>query len=261
MTPESGAWTSSNPLARPPGHAPIRFESHPFSSLVVAWSTEQDRRMEREQLGEVFQACDLALQVMSDGAVTERWGDASALHGFTVGGVAAHVYAALRRFEVALDEDLAQSPKVVELPEFYGLNRVNDPGDLDTGWHPMLREDAERRAAYGSEAVAQRFRAVVSRLTDRLPDEAPERLIPVWTVPDGATRLEVYLATRVVEMVVHSDDLAVSVDLAALRLPRDAASAVIGVFIEMARHRGGDLGIIRGFARTERAVEDALRVL
>jgi uncharacterized protein (TIGR03083 family) len=217
--------------------------------------------MERAWLAGFTQACGLASQVIDDDALAARWRDASALAGFTVGGIAAHLYAAIRRFEVALDEDPAEPARLVGLPEFYGLNRVDTPDDLGAGWHPLLREDAERRAGHGPEAVAKRFRDVVSRLTARLPDEAPDRLIPVWTVPDGATPLATYVTTRVVELVVHADDLAVSADLAPLSIPPDAAAAVIDAFVEMARHRSGDLGVVRAFARRERAAADALRVL
>ncbi|HZJ27691.1 MAG TPA: maleylpyruvate isomerase N-terminal domain-containing protein [Acidimicrobiia bacterium] len=217
--------------------------------------------MDHEGLEPFFEACELASRVMNDHAVAHSWGDPSALDGFTVGGIAAHLYAATRRFEVALDEDVAERPQVVDLPAFYGLNRVNDPGELTAGWHPLLREDAERRAAHGPEAVAERFGAVVARLQNRLRAESPERLIPVWTIADGATPLRVYVATRVVELVVHADDLAVSVNLEALAIPRSAALVVLDVFVEMARHRSGDLDVIRAFARRERAGEDALRVL
>lgn len=217
--------------------------------------------MESQWLGPFIQACDLAVRVMDDDAVATRWREPSVLHGLTVGGLAAHMYAAIRRFEVALDEDLPGSPTVLELQDFYGLNRVHDPGDVDLGWHPLLRDDAERRAARGAELVLRRFADVVSRTKRRLEDESPQRLIPVWTVPDGATHLEVYVATRVVELVVHSDDLAVSVDHPSLLVPRDAASTAINAFIEMARQRIGDVAVIRAFARSERADDDALRVL
>jgi hypothetical protein len=207
------------------------------------------------------QACALAAEVLNDAAVADRWQDESALDGFTVGGLAAHLYAATRRFEVALDEQLSELPIVVELPDFYGLNRVDDRVDLTRGLHPLLREDAEQRAARGPDVVAQQFGAVVSRLSERLPREPLHRLVPVWTVPDGATTLESYAATRVVELVVHSDDLAVSVERSTPPIPGEAASVVVGVFLEMARDRSGDLAVIRAFGRRERATGDVLRVL
>lgn len=213
------------------------------------------------RLDAFFEACEFGASVISDRAVAERWSDPSALEGLTVGGVAAHLYTATRRFEVALDEPLSEHPQVVDLPTFYGLNRVSNPGGLNTAWHPMIREDAERRATQGAAAVVERFGAVARRLRNRLGDESPKRLIPVWAVADGATPLEVYMTTRVVELVVHADDLAVSVDLAPLELPRAAGSVVVDALVAMARHRSGDLEVIRTFARRERAEEDALRVL
>ena len=208
-----------------------------------------------------FQATALSADVLSNDAVADGWLRDSALSGLTVGGVAGHLYAAIRRFEVALDEEVVESRRVLTLPEFYGLNRIEDPAELEAGWHPVLREDAERRASYGPEALVTRFRELVARLEARLPQESPDRPIPVWTIPGGVTPLETYVATRVVELVVHADDVAVSIGLAPLLIPADAASCVVDVFMDMARHRSGDLAVIRAFARSERAPDGALRVL
>jgi uncharacterized protein (TIGR03083 family) len=206
------------------------------------------------------EACDLAIGVVADSQVGERWAEPSALAGLSVGGLAAHLYAATRRFEVALDEPMSSAPKVVALADFYGRNRVDDASDLDAGWHPMVREDAERRAAHGHAAVVQRFREVVARLDERLPGASPDRLVPVWTIPNGATSLEAYVATRVVELVLHSDDLAASVELP-IEVPSRAASSVVATLVDLARARVGDLQVMRAFARAERAAPDALRVL
>lgn len=206
------------------------------------------------------QACELASQVICTPVVAERWQEPSVLRGLSVGGVAAHMYAAIRRFEVALDEALPSNPTVLDLPEFYGLNRVADPGGLDEGWHPLLRQDAEKRASRGADRVTHRFTEVVATTRARLLGESPDRLIPVWTVENGVTAVGVYVSTRVVELVVHSDDLATSVELGSLPIPRDAATATIETFVQMARHRAGDLGVIRAFSRIERADPEALRV-
>jgi len=109
--------------------------------------------------------------------------------------------------------------------------------------------------------LVTRFGELVSRLGDRLPREQPHRLIPVWTIAGGVTSLDAYVATRVVELVVHADDLAVSAGLPPLSIPDDAAACAIEVFVAMARHRSGDLTVIRAFTRRERAPSGALRVL
>lgn len=212
-------------------------------------------------LSTFFQACGFAHDVMTDRAVTDRWAEPGALHGFTVGGVAGHLYGAIRRFEKALDEPIPDPPRVGELADFYGKNRIDTPGDLEEGVHPLVREDGEKRASYGAEAVATRFADLVARLSERLPGEPGDRLVTVWTVDDGATRLETYLTTRVIELVVHADDLAASVDLSPPGLPPEVASEAVGAFVELARARAGDIAVIRAFTRAERSSPDTLRVL
>lgn len=212
-------------------------------------------------LASFLEACGLAHAAMTAPVVVDRWGEPSALEGFTVGGVAGHLYGAIRRFEKALDEPVPDPPRVGELADFYGRNRVDAPGDLDEGVHPLVREDGEKRASYGPEAVAKRFADLVERLRDRLPGESADRLVPVWTVDGGATRLETYLTTRTIELVVHTDDLVASADLPPADLPTEVASEVIGAFVELARARVGDTDVIRAFVRAERADPDTLRVL
>lgn len=208
-----------------------------------------------------FEACELAARILEEETVAQRWRDASAVEGFTVGGIAGHLYAAIRRFEIALDEPLPDPVHVGKLAEFYGLNRVDGSADLNGGLHPLVRQDGERRAEYGPEAVARRFGELVARLEERLAAEPRDRLVPVWTIANGATTLEDYLTTRVVELVVHTDDLAASAELPPLVLPEAAAAVTIDVFIHMARARSGDLEVIRAFARRERAGSETLRVL
>jgi hypothetical protein len=71
-----------------------------------------------------------------------------------------------------------------------------------------------------------------------------------------------YLRTRVLEVIVHGDDLASSVP--AMRVPvppPDAVGVSLGVCMELARERIGDLASLRAFTRMERALPDALRIL
>jgi hypothetical protein len=90
-----------------------------------------------------------------------------------------------------------------------------------------------------------------------LPGVAPDRLVPVLTIPGAATTFENYMRSRVVELIAHTDDLAVSVGVA----PPEPGSVAIGALVELARARSGYLGVIRGLARAERAGPDDLRAL
>lgn len=206
-------------------------------------------------------AADAVAVLLRSEALDRCWNDDSAVSGYSVGGLVGHVHAATRRLEVALDAPLPDAPVRVGLAEFYGVNRVARPEDLEEGLHPLLRQDAERRAARGPEALRAAFAALVDRLRQRLPGEEADRLVPVVQVPDGVTSLDTYLRTRVVELVVHGDDIAASLGTAPWAVPSAAASTAMDVFVELARARSGDTAVIRAFARHERADRDVLRVL
>jgi uncharacterized protein (TIGR03083 family) len=208
-----------------------------------------------------FSACDLAITVVGSAAVAERWEDDSALEGLTVGALAAHLYAAIRRLETALAQPEPEAPVVVVgITEFYGPNRIDDRSQLDDTFHVAIRAEAAERAGKGAGALAASFEALVGRLRASLPGETSTRLVPVLRIEGGAALLSDYLLTRVVELMVHADDLAASVGMK-VDPPSEVASAALGVFLELARTRSGDVAVLRAFSRRERADPEVLRVL
>jgi uncharacterized protein (TIGR03083 family) len=208
-----------------------------------------------------FAASEMAVGVVGSAPVADRWEVDSAVEGFTVGGLVAHVYSAIRLLESALQRPEPDSPRVrVGIPEFYGLNRVDNRDRLEDGFHAALRADAEKRAGRGPADLASRFEELIDRLRCTLSAEPMTRLVPVWRIAGGATPLADYLLTRVVELVVHADDLAVSAGME-VDVPGEAASAAFAVFLELARERSGDVAVLRSFARRERGDPEVLRVL
>jgi uncharacterized protein (TIGR03083 family) len=192
--------------------------------------------------------------------VAAAWERPSALAGYAVGELAAHVLIATARLRDVLRDDPPTGGTVVDLAGFYGPNRVDEGADRDAGLHPLIHAAAADGAQRGPEAVAAALGEVVSDLAARLPSEDPGRLVPVLNVRDGATPLHDYLRTRVVELVVHGDDLAASVGLG-YDVATRVADVVLGVCLELARDRSGDLAVLRAFVRRERADADVLRVL
>ncbi len=72
------------------------------------------------------------------------------------------------------------------------------------------------------------------------------------TVAGGKVmRLADYLETRIVEQVVHLDDLARSVDHPRWATPAGADDLVIAVGVEVARRRRGDLAVLRALFRPD----------
>ncbi len=207
-----------------------------------------------------FRACDLASGLVGSESVAVAWEMDSVVEGFTVGALAAHLYMAIRLFEAALEKPEPSSDRIGGIADFYSLNRVDERSDLVDSVHAGIRASAADRARQGPVALAEQFDALVERLRSVLDDQLVTRLVPVWRIEGGATHLSDYLATRIVELVVHADDLASSVGME-IDIPEEAASAAFGVFLELARARSGDVAVVRAFARRERGDAEVLRVL
>jgi hypothetical protein len=74
-------------------------------------------------------------------------------------------------------------------------------------------------------------------------------------------RLDDFLVTRTMEVVVHSDDLTASVSLPTPTFPAATNDPVITLIVETRRRRHGDAAVIRAFTRRERDTGDTLRVI
>lgn len=211
----------------------------------------------------VLERLECVIPVVESPEVWSSWTEQSVLPGYTVGGLVAHLLTATERTAVVLEapEPSAADIRVVGLADFYGPNRVDDPTQLGTGLHAFLLRDGARRANEGPGAMASAFRALPARLRPLLDAVVPTRLVPVVQVPGGATSLDEYLVTRLIELVVHTDDLTTSVDIPPLDLPPAALRVVLGAFVDLAVARVGGLEVIRAFTRRERAAPDVLRVL
>lgn len=210
-----------------------------------------------------WRALDAAADAVARPEVAAAWTGPSALDGLSVGGVVAHLLAATERTALVLEADppAPADTRVVGLAEFYGPNRIDDRSELDDGLPALLRSGAEARAADGATAVVGALAALAPRLRPLVDAAPPDRLVPVVQVRGGAARLDDYLVTRVVELVVHTDDVACSVGLDLPDLPPDVLATVTSAFVDLAAARSGGRAVVRAFARSERAGADVLRVL
>ena len=198
-----------------------------------------------------------AASVLAAPAVAQRWEGPSALAGFRVRGLGGHLVRAAAVVERYLDEGEPRAERPLTAAQYYVT--VVDTDDLDAPLHRSIRDRGEEMATVGHDGLVRRFEDLRTRLSARLPDEPADRLV---TVVDGLVlRLDDYLVTRVVELVVHTDDLAVSVGVAPPAPSPEAAEAVVACLVGVARERHGDLAVVRALARRERDEAQALRVL
>ena len=131
--------------------------------------------------------------------------------------------------------------------------------DISETANQAIRARGEEAAAGGPAALASDAQATLERLTSRLAGEKPER--PVRVAGGLAMTLDEYLRTRVVELVVHADDLAASVGVEPVPHRQATTAVAIDVLVGVARIRHGDMAVLRALARRERDTVGALRVL
>jgi len=192
-------------------------------------------------------AAGYAGDVLASPKIEAAWECQSALPRMTVGAVAGHMFLVVRRVDKHLDE-VAPSGNEATEPESYRWLRVVREADLDRAEHCVVRADGDHVAAWGWQAVEAAYGDRVSKLRARLAARRPQSVVI------GTTRMDfdAYLATRVVELLVHADDLAVSVGLSPPELPTDAATIAIDVLLHAARSIHGDLDVLRALTRSER---------
>jgi hypothetical protein len=182
--------------------------------------------------------------------VAARWGRPSALAKWSVGGLAAHL-AAQAFLGVSLLEAEPAEKEPIDLAEHYRraawVNATVDD-DVNVG----IREGGEREAADGPEALLARLLEARARLEPLLAATAPDRpLLLPWQ--GWALARDDFLVTRMMEITVHSDDLAASVGISAPDLPDDVLTPVFGLLTRLAVRRHGQGAVVAALTRAERA--------
>lgn len=115
-----------------------------------------------------------------------------------------------------------------------------------------VRRSGEAAAACGAVELARRTGTAIAQLHCRLPAEQDDRLVQVPGAPWLLT-LRDFLLTRLVEVVVHTDDLAVSAGVPGPQLPPQATDAVLTLLTRLAARRHGPAAVLNTLTRAERA--------
>ena len=198
----------------------------------------------------------LALDFVRSERIGQRWDGPSALREFTLRGLVGHLYRATGSVEAYLGRGEPSGPPITTASYYH---QAVDVPDIDSALHRAVRQRGEEAAAEGHAALVGGWSEMLERLVDRMEREPEARLVEVFK--GLVLTLDDYLVTRVVELVVHVDDIAASIDLPAPVLPEEAYDAAIGCLVEVARLRHGDVAVVRALTRRERDAVEALRVL
>jgi hypothetical protein len=182
--------------------------------------------------------------------VRERWTDESACAGMTVGGLAHHtvrqVEMLVRLFPAAQTE---QTP--ISLLEHYRRAAWANT-DLDDEVNTSIRDTDNERAASGPAELSGHATEQLVGLAAALASvEDDEAVLLDWQ--GWSLTVEDFAVTRLMEMLVHGDDLAASVGLETPEFPEEAARRVLSLLTEVAVDRHGQTALVRTLSRPQRA--------
>jgi len=201
----------------------------------------------------VVDAAALVRDLVARPEVADAWARESSCTGMSVGALARHlVEQSLYVFRLLGPEasTAADADRIGVLDHYARSAWVGAPLDDDS--KRFVREKSEGQAAEGvATAVALQSEAVEA-MPAVLAEAADEVLVP-WTNARLAT--DDFVVTRLLEMVVHSDDLAASVGVPAPDFGPAVLRPVLGVLTELAVLRHGQDAVVRTLTRPQRAPE------
>lgn len=193
-------------------------------------------------------AAETAATLLREPTLSERWSKPSALADFSIGGLARHLANQVTHTRLLL----AAAPGDTAIPvlEHYIRNTwviSGVDGEDNVG---IRRRGEEAAASITAEALADEVDTALAELRHVVPAEPPDRVVDHG---DWGLAIDDFLLTRMMELVVHADDLAVSLGIPTPSLPTAATEATIHLLARIATWRHGPLAVVRALARRERA--------
>jgi hypothetical protein len=199
---------------------------------------------------------EISLSLLRSPEAAVHWHGPSALPEFSLKGLAGHLVRATGSVRAYLDRD-EPDQGAISAAAYYAA--AVDVSDIASPLHVAVRQRGEEQAAGGLHALVLQHGSEIEHLKLRLAGEPEDRRIRVFK--DLVLLLDDYLVTRIIELTVHTDDLAVSVGLPTPEFPASATALAIEALVDVAILRNGDLAVLRALTRRERDEIEALRVL
>ena len=195
-------------------------------------------------------AARIAAELVLRPEVDARWAEESACAGMSVGGLAFHLGTQTDLVVRLLGaEPTDQAP--IALAEHYARAAWVHSGPEDEA-NVGIREGSDAQAAEGPEALAALLEQRLAELPGVLDGTGADDpvLIP-WQ--GWALTAHDFLVTRLMETVVHSDDLAASIGVETPEFPDDVVAPVLALLTDQAVRRHGPTALVRALARPQRA--------
>ncbi len=196
-------------------------------------------------------AASIALELIRRSEVRDEWMAPSALPKMSVGALACH----LGRQTVRAAELLPAATDVRPLDSadahYHHAAWVKSSSPDDP---PNDRSNDDAEAELGILALNDRTSAALEGVRHLLSDNIARDVVLItwqgWSLQRGD-----FLLTRMLEIVVHSDDLAVSVGVPTPEFPDEVFAPVRDLLLRLAVGRHGQSAVISTLTRRERSQE------
>jgi hypothetical protein len=207
-----------------------------------------------EHVSAFLSAVDLSLDLAARPEVRDAWGRESACAGMTVGGLthhlvrqAGHTVLGLR---AAPDAAADEAPLIPLLEHYARAAWVEAAPDDEV--NVSTRESDNEAAQVGPDVLLELGREWAAELPGLLDrPRQPDTIFIPWQGWSLST--EDFLTTRMMEMVVHGDDLAASVGVDTPTYPEGVLGPVLALLTGVAVRRRGQTAVIRGLSRPQRS--------
>lgn len=199
-------------------------------------------------------AVEVAADLIDSPETAARWSDPSALAGMTVGALCAHLVRAAGATIAYLDRTPADAQPDGDLltPITYFRAAVEAP------IHEQIKDVSAEEAAIGHAAMATMCRQLAADLAERLDAEPADRLL--GALGGRMLTLDDFCRTRLIELLLHIDDLVTSTGVPRPEIDPRGPAEVIDICVGIAADRHGNWGVLATLARHERAPDDVFPV-
>lgn len=197
----------------------------------------------------VLAAVDQVTDLVGSAEVADAWQQESVLPGLTVGGLARHL---VSQAECAVEFLITPGPPGAPLLTLVGhYDRVDWwHAPVDAVENTSIRDEFNQMGSAGHADSVEVLARSRQQLGSAIEAAGPATYVP-WQ--DCAVPTDDFLVVRLMEIVVHADDLACSVGVATPAFGAEVLEPVLALLAALAARRRGQDAVLRALSRHERS--------
>ena len=206
-------------------------------------------------VSEYLEVAGVVRNFLATSDVAKYWDYPSALEEWTVAGLAGHLARPVLNLSSVLAEPVPLGSPRHSAVDYYCQMPASD-AEHDSPAARAIRARGVESAGTDLSDLLDRYDKALALAIDTLPSLPVECEIGTPAQGGGVRMLlRQYLITRMIEMLVHTDDLAVSVGANYPEFPSDATDDVVSTLACISARRNTPTDLLRVLTRAERPIE------